>query len=235
MLHNSWLIEKLDLVDSTQSYLKKHYTTGQRVVIAKDQKAGYGQKDRQWESYQGNLQVTLAFPCQEFHKNQITIIAIVALGKSLSHIKKDLPYQYKWVNDLLLEGQKVAGILTESQGHDVFLGLGVNLIKNPANNISSNLRDHGLEVSPEELLSLFLETFTVEFNSWINNGFKAAASDWKERACGLGEEVTLALDSGKKITGLLVDLNEAGLIIEKEGEKIALLSGTFLGKSSDII
>ena len=235
MLDKSWIIEKLDSVASTQNYIKQFYKAGQRVVIAREQTNGFGQKDRKWESYLGNLQVSLAFPCTEVNKHQITIVAIIALGKSLSNIKVDLKYQYKWVNDLLIEGRKVAGILCETQGDTVFLGLGVNLIKNPAGNFSTHLGNYGIKISPEELLSLFLENFTVEFNSWLDNGFKPVAEAWKSSAFCLGEEVKVALETGEEITGILLDFNESGLIILKEDEKVALLSGTFLGKNSNII
>ena len=226
MLEDSWLIEKLDSIDSSQTFAKKYHKTGQRVILTREQTAGYGQKGRPWTSIPGNLFATLSFPYLGQNHQQITLVAALALGKSLSQIKPDLNYQYKWVNDLLLEGKKFAGILCEAHDERIFLGLGVNLKASPSSN--ANLASYGLKIFPEELISLFLKNFTEEFNFWISNGFKALAAAWEARAYGLGEEVRLELESGEELTGTFLGLDERGLILLTHGKKISLLACRFL-------
>jgi BirA family biotin operon repressor/biotin-[acetyl-CoA-carboxylase] ligase len=222
MLENAWIIEKLDSVDSSQTYARKFHQKGQMVLITKEQTGGYGQANRVWESLSGNLFTTLSFPLEQNNNHEITLVAVIALGRVLEKLQPNLPYQYKWVNDLLLEGKKAAGILCQSEGGRIFLGLGVNLIKSLDPFI--HLSQYGLKVSPEEFLSLFLDYFTEEFNSWLLEGFKIIREAWKAKAYGMNQEVVI-LNDQEKISGKLVDLDKNGLVLLQKGKKLSYFKG----------
>jgi BirA family transcriptional regulator, biotin operon repressor / biotin---[acetyl-CoA-carboxylase] ligase len=101
------------------------------IVIAKQQTAGRGQRGRKWESNSGGLYLSLALspnlPASDI--SQLTIG--IAWGIAYQLRQQELPVTIKWPNDLLLEGRKLGGILTETsiyQGvvRQAIVGVGIN-------------------------------------------------------------------------------------------------------------
>jgi BirA family biotin operon repressor/biotin-[acetyl-CoA-carboxylase] ligase len=85
------------------------------VVIAREQSAGRGQWGRQWQSAAGGLYMSLIlepeWPIAEVHL--LTLTSAWGIATSLNNLGLDL--QVKWPNDLVSQGRKVGGILTESR------------------------------------------------------------------------------------------------------------------------
>jgi BirA family transcriptional regulator, biotin operon repressor / biotin---[acetyl-CoA-carboxylase] ligase len=101
------------------------------IVIANQQTAGRGQRGRTWESNSGGLYLSLALspnlPASDIY--QLTIG--IAWGIAHNLRQQMLPVTIKWPNDLLLEGRKLGGILTETsiyQGivRQAIVGVGIN-------------------------------------------------------------------------------------------------------------
>ncbi|MBI3064716.1 MAG: biotin--[acetyl-CoA-carboxylase] ligase [Deltaproteobacteria bacterium] len=124
-------------IDSTNSYARRLADAGApegAVVIAEHQSDGRGRLGRSWESppyrnlyFSLLLRPTLA----PAHAPQITLMAAVALADTVAAFVAEPP-AIKWPNDILLQGKKLAGILTESSCDAkriefVILGIGVNL------------------------------------------------------------------------------------------------------------
>lgn len=123
-------------IESTQTYAKKHAAEfpphDLTCVVADVQTQGYGQFQRPWISPKGkNLYVTFYFqvpnPC--LHLTQLTSQMIKSVQKVLEN--EGVITTIKPLNDLFLQGKKIAGALTETEFHkthiEIFLGLGLNL------------------------------------------------------------------------------------------------------------
>ncbi len=105
------------------------------VIWAKHQNAGRGREDRQWQAAKGSsLTFTYVIHPTDKEKefiNQFTALGALALTDVLSSAY-ELDAEIKWPNDVLIEGKKVSGILTEiswsgSSIETIILGIGVNL------------------------------------------------------------------------------------------------------------
>lgn len=125
------------------------------VVLAESQTAGRGRLGRPWASPPGGLYATLAQDVDEAVFDLPTLRAGLALAESLAHFGVET--KIKWPNDLLFEGQKIAGILAEASAGRLYLGVGVNLAASPdvagAGGIEAQT---GRRIDREELFARFL-------------------------------------------------------------------------------
>ncbi|MHB8634900.1 MAG: biotin--[acetyl-CoA-carboxylase] ligase [Fimbriimonadaceae bacterium] len=123
-----WLI--IDSAGSTQDVAAQQLAAGEQVgaVLARDQVGGRGRLERKWHSTPGDsLAVSFIFQAYADHAQPHLIgmaTAVAAAGA--------LNCQLQWPNDLIAEGRKLGGILTElasdSRGRKVpIVGVGVNL------------------------------------------------------------------------------------------------------------
>lgn len=103
------------------------------AVFAKTQSAGRGRIGRKWESLPGNICVSFGFapkiPPEKMAN--FTLWMGVAICEILERRYK-IPVKLKWPNDILLDGKKLAGMLTElhldaKTVHGVVFGLGLNV------------------------------------------------------------------------------------------------------------
>ena len=136
------------------------------VVIAEVQSAGRGRQGRRWVSRPGNLLLSVVFRPDVSQLPYISIIGGLAAARAVRKVAGLAP-RIKWPNDLMLQGNKVAGILAESaiEGQSVcyaVLGIGLNVALNPQDDegiagIATSVNDvAGREVSRESLLRQLL-------------------------------------------------------------------------------
>lgn len=125
----------LDSVDSTNSYLKKHYKEldNYTFVSANYQTNGKGRNDRDWKSENGkNLLFSLLLLDKQLisHYKELSIITAYSIIKELEKLNiKDL--SIKWPNDVYVKDKKICGILLESVSvNDIeclVVGVGLNV------------------------------------------------------------------------------------------------------------
>jgi BirA family biotin operon repressor/biotin-[acetyl-CoA-carboxylase] ligase len=140
---------KLDVCDSTNTYIKDHYEDFRHrfplLVTSGRQTGGRGRENRQWFSpHQLGLYSSFGY----FLKNRdnLNLLSLTA-GIAIAHTLKKIAgesFKIKWPNDVLVQGKKAAGILTETVISDdrIFCisGMGINV-------------NHRQEDFPEELRS----------------------------------------------------------------------------------
>lgn len=161
------------VVDSTNIWAKQHIASFDRnaltVVSAESQTGGKGRLGRSWVSPPGNLYVSFCF----FWKGQnvLNIPQMMALAIVQELEKLGVHAKIKWPNDLLVDKQKIAGILCETvdfkEVRGVILGVGLNitLSKKESASIdqpSCSLSSLGInEISPENILDSLTERFSA--------------------------------------------------------------------------
>lgn len=114
--------------------LAEHGAAEGDFVIAEAQTHGRGRLGRRWESPPGvNLyfSVILRPRLMPVHAPQITLMAAVALAETIVPLIEQAPV-IKWPNDILVNGRKLAGVLSEAACDPeridyVILGIGLNL------------------------------------------------------------------------------------------------------------
>lgn len=123
-----------DILPSTNQKLwqltTKEFRPG-TVVIAAQQTAGRGQWGRQWYSPTGGLYLSVAIApnLPVAYSHQLTLCS--AWGIAMALRDRGIPVELKWPNDLILEGRKLGGILTETkvfqnQITQAVVGVGIN-------------------------------------------------------------------------------------------------------------
>ncbi len=230
-----------DTVGSTNDEAKRLARAGAEagaLVWAREQSAGRGRRGRRWVSPPGNLYLSLVLrpACPASRAAQLGFVAALAVGDMLSTLDRLLYNRllYKWPNDVLVAGRKIAGILLESEmgssGALAFLvvGVGVNLASAPEDAelpATSVVAETGIAPGPVASLEAFARHFEHWSERWRRDGFAPVRSAWRERAMGLGEPIRVRLDN-LTLAGRLIDIDDEGaLLLETGGERRRIAAG----------
>jgi len=208
------------------------------VVVAEAQTSGRGRLGRTWDAPpQAGLYVSLVLrpmlPPMELP--QITLTTAVAVVRAVRRVAGLAP-GIKWPNDLLLNGKKLGGILTEMETESdrirhVVVGLGLN-VNNPgfapelAATATSLALATGKTFSRINLLQAWLEEFEALYGRFLNQGFAAILEEWKGFNVTLGKMVTVR-QGPREISGQATDVAPDGalLLLTANGEMVRVTSG----------
>jgi len=216
----------LDSVDSTNEEAKRRARGGapdKTLICAGMQTAGRGRGGRSWVSPPGNLYLSLVLrpACPPRRAAELGFVAAVALEAALQDIAADLPVTFKWPNDVLLHGRKLAGILIEADSHGadaldwLVLGVGVNVASHPAGTAvpATSLTAEGLAgIAVETVRDAFAGRFLAAMQDWQRQGFGPIRERWRERAAGIGSVITVRLPNAT-LRGTFVDLDADGALL----------------------
>jgi BirA family transcriptional regulator, biotin operon repressor / biotin---[acetyl-CoA-carboxylase] ligase len=220
-------LHQYDTIGSTNDEAKRLARGGApegTLVWAGEQTAGRGRRGRHWASPPGNLYLSLVLRPggAPSRAAQLGFVAALGLGDALDGLAALGPrLRYKWPNDLLLDGRKLAGILLESETAAsgavdfVVIGTGVNLLSHPETSEypATCLAEGGsATVSPAALLQAFVREFDPWLARWREEGFAPLREAWLARASGIGEDIRVRLER-MTLTGRFVDLDEDGALL----------------------
>ncbi|MBX6426153.1 MAG: biotin--[acetyl-CoA-carboxylase] ligase [Variibacter sp.] len=192
-------------------------------VTARRQTAGRGRRGRSWESPAGNLYASLLLidPCGPELAPQVSFVAALALRDALREAAPVLCARlaFKWPNDLLLDGRKVAGILIEGERladgtFAIVVGIGVNCACHPerADFPATSLAQAGAEVAPDALLAALAPSVAARLAEWRRgDGFSAIRSQWLEDAWRMGE--TIRLRTPEEVEGRFAGIDGEGRLL----------------------
>jgi BirA family biotin operon repressor/biotin-[acetyl-CoA-carboxylase] ligase len=201
------------------------------LVWALEQTAGRGRRGRVWSSPRGNLYLSLILrPDRPVGRAaQLGFVAALAVGGALRAILPRVErLAYKWPNDVLIDGRKVAGILLESETvapeklSFVVVGVGINLTASPQGTEfpASSIMEEGLgEIMPEVVLEEFVAHFRWWNARWRTEGFAPVRASWLAAAAiARGEPIRVRLDT-LALHGRFLDIDHEGnLLIDCSGE-----------------
>lgn len=184
MLYN---IIKLDSVDSTNLWARKNLSKLKNFdcVSADIQTAGHGQFERKWFSTSlngGNIYLSIVLkPDNIEHLNELTRYTSIIVSNVLK--KYNLNPDFKFPNDVLINGKKISGILAESvfigselKGVIVGIGINLNLDSNELKNIdieaTSVFNEINKPVDKQSFLNEFLDEFFNNYEDFVKNGIQ---------------------------------------------------------------
>ena len=219
----NWLWIDYDEVGSTND-IAPTYIQDKVVVTALRQTNGRGRRGRTWLSQEGNLMMSQIFkPAQPMA--QIVFGTSLALAETVAELTTGLKINIKWPNDLLIDGQKLCGILIETASDGrVIIGTGVNLTFSPDSSEviypTTNLKRLGFEISREAFLRAYLRQFDK-----ILALPEAKVSDlWLQYAYRLGQKISVTQGNKTQI-GVFKGIDEQGFLLleqEKETKRISV-------------
>ena len=205
------------------------------ACLADEQSAGRGRQGRAWIAPAGAaLLASVLLRRSPAVATGVPFAAGLALVDVLSS-DYGVPARLKWPNDVLVERRKLAGILSEIEPlasigdrAAIALGIGVNLRVDRFPDGVEAVSLHSLVAAPpapEDLLMLWGAALGVRIAALERGGIGAILGDWRDRAVGLGEEVSVTGPSGV-VHGLAVDVDDDGaLVVEASGRRHRFLAG----------
>jgi len=199
------------------------------IVWADEQTAGRGRRGRTWQSPPGNLYLSLVLRPDgaPAHAAQLGFVAALGLGDGLAElVGPAVELRYKWPNDLLASGKKLAGILLESETAAgdrvdfVVVGIGVNIAAAPGGVEfpATSLAAEGIAgVTAAVLLAAFARHFEIWERRWRATGFLPVRAAWLARASGLGKPIRVRLERSA-LFGRFLDLDADGALVLEEAQ-----------------
>ena len=243
-LRGNWRdVRWFEEVDSTQRVARDLARAGAAegtAVIAERQTAGRGRLGRQWHSPGGlNLycSIVLRPPLPPATVPQIALVAGAAVAAAIAEETGHRP-AIKWPNDVLLDGRKVGGILTEMEAevervHHVIVGIGVNLNAPLAafprelrQRASSLLVVTGTPVDRARFTGRLLAALEARYGRYLSAGFSSVRSEWESYSCLTGTHVRVASPEGET-SGRVLGLDDDGALRlgQPGGDVVRIVAG----------
>lgn len=238
-------IIELEEIDSTNSYAKSNidlFVDG-TIIHARRQTNGRGRLNRSWVDLgDGNLFLSIVLkPSDSFNEiyPNITQYLSVVLCKVLESY--GINPQIKWPNDVLINGKKIAGILSETvmQGSGfkgLVLGIGVNLnsdydkLNSIPDKIATSLNlELNKKIDTDKFLNNLLDEFFKNYDKFLNIGFEYIKEDYINRNCFLNKEINIQIFNRIE-NGLAHSINDRGelVLLSKENKQSVLTIGDIL-------
>ncbi|MDY6911149.1 MAG: biotin--[acetyl-CoA-carboxylase] ligase [Chloroflexota bacterium] len=219
-------------VTSTQATAKALAAQGAiegTLVVAEVQSGGRGRIGRIWTSPPGGiyLSVILRPDVKPTEAPRLPLLAGVAVAQAIGQITSLNP-KLKWPNDIVVNGRKAGGILTEMSAEIdrlnwVIIGIGLNVNTQKAHfsgevqGIATSLFEEGGECVPRvKLLQHILIEIESLYEEFLASGFEFIRQRWKAMSDTIGAQVVVRY-AKDQVTGQAVDLDTDGaLILRKE-------------------
>jgi len=194
------------------------------VVISDVQTSGRGRKNRAWSSPEGGLwfSVILYPHIPPQHAMLLTMAGSVAVAQAIKETTSTNPV-IKWPNDLLINGKKVCGILTELDAemdriNYVVMGIGIN-VNNPLKEelketATSLIYETGSQVSRVKLLRSVLGFLDTYYDKLISKEYDFIRNLWLSNTNIIGRKIQLQ-DEKTVLKGIVTDVDDCGSLILK--------------------
>jgi BirA family biotin operon repressor/biotin-[acetyl-CoA-carboxylase] ligase len=219
---------RMETVDSTNAEAKRRAKAGEPGPLwiwSARQSQGRGRGGREWVSQHGNLFASLLIGvnCPIRIAGQLALLAGVV---AYDTIAKLIAYEgrsellLKWPNDILLAGEKVAGMLLESVGGTaenrsvVVIGTGINLASHPEDlpQPAVSLAAYGMTVTPDDALEVLAATTRDWLARWGEGScFPSIRRAWLDRAGPTGRPLRVKIND-EETEGVYAGLDADGAL-----------------------
>lgn len=243
VISTKWLgrnLVYLPTTDSTNTQAKLLAEQGAphgTLVAADMQTGGRGRRGRTWIQKSGeNISMSLLIrpEIKPDNASMLTLVSAASIKRAIEELA-GTRVEIKWPNDLIINGKKICGILTEMSAeqdyiHYVVPGFGINVsgtsfpedIKSFA---SSIYRETGKRISRSLLIAGILKELEKDYESFILEENLAFIKDeYNSCLVSLGREVRV-LDPKGEFNGISRGITDMGeLIVECEDGRQCLVS-----------
>jgi len=209
------------------------------VVLAEEQTAGRGRAGRSWHSERGaGLYVTLLLRPKLSPVQAPLLTMLAGLSAHTAVLAQTgLSAELKWPNDLLLNGKKLGGILTEMHAEPnavrfVIVGIGINVSQEKfpgelAATATSLRKETGRLHSRLEILVKLLSQFETDYNRFLREGAGYVVQRF-ELVSSFANGKRVKVDTGREtFVGTTEGLSAEGLLMVKkeDGGSVTVIAG----------
>ncbi|NLF82851.1 MAG: biotin--[acetyl-CoA-carboxylase] ligase [Candidatus Gastranaerophilales bacterium] len=246
-----YLIEHFEEIDSTNEYALRNLKSlpDRQVIISDMQTNGKGRMNRAWISdKKGNVYLSIVLkPCdkvnKEFPLGGITQYMSVIACKILETY--GAAAKIKWPNDVLVDGRKIAGILSQASVrgdnfNGLVLGVGINLnlteqeiagINQPATALNLII---SAPVDRDTFIKSLLDRFFEGYDTFLATGFPLIKEDYVSRCSFLNKRITLKThNSLERVTALNMRDDGALIIVDDNMREKVVAAGEIVAEIDD--
>nr|WP_314278554.1 biotin--[acetyl-CoA-carboxylase] ligase [uncultured Peptostreptococcus sp.] len=230
-----------DSIDSTNIYANiiANKVDEGAVVISKEQTKGRGRSGKIWVSDDNQgiyFSIILKPDIPISMASFLTQVAGAALITSLE--KLGVSCQIKWPNDIVLNGKKIAGILTEMRAEIesisyIIVGIGINIghkiFEDSISNVATSLANEGYEIRELDILRTFFIDFENLYEDFKHKNHDKILRILKDRSAVLGKEIFI-IREGQKEMVFAENIDEYGNLIIRNN--LGFLEKIFTGEIS---
>lgn len=224
-----------DSIGSTNNEAKRNFDSADGTLFIADlQTAGKGRLGRAWQTKKGTAIAMSLLLKPKISPTDVSKITLVA-GLSVCRALSDFGAKIKWPNDIVTDGKKICGILTEMSAeinmvNYVVLGIGINVndtsfpdeLKDKA---TSLYLTSGKKHSRAKIIRKILEEFEILYSKFLKNGLLNIIDEYKKNCVNIGK-VSQAVYKDKTIIGTAVDITPDGeLVLKTDTETINISTG----------
>ncbi|WP_026560184.1 biotin--[acetyl-CoA-carboxylase] ligase [Bacillus sp. J37] len=196
------------------------------IVVAEQQTNGRGRMARQWYSPSGTgiwMSLIIRPNIAVQATPQLTLLTAVAIVQAIEEITPLKP-DIKWPNDILINGKKLVGILTELQAeadrvHSIIIGTGINVNQSitdfpeELHHVATSIH---LETNKQwdraQLIQEILLKFENLYSLYLAQGFRPIKLLWEGYAVSLQKPITARTINGT-VEGKAIGINDAGVLL----------------------
>lgn len=228
-LSRYWRVSVVDLTASTHDDLLKKITSGHvdsgEVICANFQSAGRGRLDRSFLAPESTALLFSLYLIPERDRQQwgfIPLLAGLSIAQTLRKIGAEI--SIKWPNDLLINNQKVGGIISTAAGDGVVVGIGINVSNTeaelPVENATSLALAGVTSLDRNLLLPLLLNTLEKDFIQWDQG--ERLLERYIQICTTIGRDVMVELPGGRTIQSRALAIDEWGQLHLESGDLVSV-------------
>ena len=231
--------EETDSTNIQAKVLAEKNSANGMLIVADMQNAGKGRRGRRWESPSGTgifMSLLLRPKFSPQKASMLTLVMAQAVAKVLRETL-GLEAGIKWPNDIVVNGKKVCGILTEMSTeidyiNYVVVGIGINAnveaFPEEIRNMATSLKlEKGETILRAKLIADIVATFEILYQKFeYEQNLLFLQAEYNTMLVNIGKQVRV-LEPGNEYEAKAQGINEVGeLVVEKEtGEVIAVYAG----------
>lgn len=233
-------IYSFETIDSTNKYAKdlcKDKIKNGTIVVSEHQTNGRGRLGNSWESPKNSgIYYSIIFEKLNDNLKYETLTLFLCLGITKLFENYSIISQIKWPNDILINGKKVCGILSEcnstSAGNFIVIGIGINVYQNE-NDFPEELKTKATSLKlhtsstiiKNYLINNLTSTIYDFYNKFLSNGFDDFKDEYKTKSFLMNKEICVKVN-GNDTYGKVIDFDNLGkLILKCENEILSINSG----------
>ncbi|MCR5595330.1 MAG: biotin--[acetyl-CoA-carboxylase] ligase [Lachnospiraceae bacterium] len=213
------------------------------LAVSDMQTSGRGRRGRGWISPAGmNIYMSLLLEPKLSPSDapMITLIMALAVSRGIMDLVENVEAKIKWPNDIVINGKKVCGILTEMMLEadyirNVIVGVGINVNQDDrslfapeiSESATSIRLENGHAVDRSELIARIMYHFEKNYDTFLEAGdLSPFKKEYEKSLVSMDKEVRV-LDPKGEYTGISRGIDDKGeLIVETaEGERMNVYAG----------